>query len=491
MGLGYRGLEIKMTDQIEQNRARNILLRSLMSVPHRDYDKLVPQFREAINEDPDFMARACVYLAMGNTSIRDHEDIAIITLLQSHAHFSEFRDAGFVLLLNIAPFRIIRVLDYISRSDRKVPRLTKIIATQFVQTLEAEPARFDGVAVGNFRNLKNVYRHYHIKPNDRAQAILFDNNPPEDSKSSILKQIAASTDPTEQAKLVIEHKIPYRIASTVMPKNSPEVGVALIAAMSPTEALNSRSWIEKSGLLEIDEVKVMYVDKITRATKSVASAEHRESAQGEDAEVQAAVETAKQTAIEQSQIESNIMLLIDRSSSMDNAIRTAIEFGARIAPLSTGELCVTTFNDRAREIKVDNPNSYVGWQQAFKTIKAGGRTSIGSGLEVGISNGYMPEKIVVITDGGENQRPYLYDVLSIFMVRSQVDPHIVTIFVDSNEKYRNHYTNSISPLGLQHDAYIFDGDYYLFDQVVAALGGPKAKSMVDMIMEIELPRRVR
>jgi hypothetical protein len=250
----------------ETNRARNILYRQLMQVPHRDYAPAVSQFRTALEEDPDFVMRACVYLAMGNTKIRDQEDISIITLLQSPAIYRYAREAGRVLLLGsdfydiepakmsgLPPFRVVRVLQFIAGSDRKVPRLAKSLATDYVRGLEADPRRFDGVAIRGRKGLKWLYTNYHIKPSERADAILFKEQMPEDSSLGVLKQIANSDNVNEQARLVVEHKIPYRVAISVLPKMNPVVGVALIDAMSPTEALNSRSWVERSGLLEIPE----------------------------------------------------------------------------------------------------------------------------------------------------------------------------------------------------------------------------------------------
>lgn len=483
----------------ETNRARNVLYQQLMQVPHRDYAPAVTQFRAASNEDPDFVMRACVYLASGNTKIRDQEDISIITLLQSPPIYPWAREAGRVLLLGsdfyevepghlhgMPPFRIIRVLQFVAQSDRKVPRLAKSLATDYVRGLEDDNRRFDGVVIRNRKGIKWLYTNYHIRPNDRADDILFKEKMPENSILGVLKQIANSTNVNEQARLVIEHKIPYRVAISVLPKMNPVVGVALIDAMSPTEALNSRSWVERSGLLEIPEVKDTFVAKVSQATSSIASAEHRTSAQGQDADVQAAVEQAKQTAVEQAErIEGDVLLIVDRSGSMQNAIATAIEFGARIAPLCDGEIMVVTHNTFAQEIVVTDKSSLSSWQQAFVGIRANGGTNMQRALELALERGFMPQKIVLVTDGGENSGSFRNTVERY--AEQGVEPTIVQITVDNNEQ--NYLSRNMNGTHLRYDQFVFTGDYYVFDQVTMLLGGPPAKSLVEKILEVEFPRR--
>lgn len=54
----------------EESRARSILFNSLTKVQHRDYAPMVAEFRAAIEQDPDFIARACVYIAASSNMTR-------------------------------------------------------------------------------------------------------------------------------------------------------------------------------------------------------------------------------------------------------------------------------------------------------------------------------------------------------------------------------------------------------------------------------------
>lgn len=497
----------------EENRARNVMYKHLMSVPHREWEQPLAELRTALETDSDFISRTCVFLATGGTNIRDQVDMGIITLLQAPATFPEYREAGRCLLLGqpvyairtsvpagleilpsfpgLPPFRIFRIAKEINESEHKVPRLMKSIMRDYLWKLETNDLRWDSVAMMNRKAMHNAYMTFHVHPSERARLTLHENNPPEDSSLATLKLIANSTDPNEQARLLAQHKIPYRIASTIMPKMSPAVAVALIDAMSPTEALNSRSWIESSGVLEMREVKDLFLAKIANATASIASADHRKSAQGSDEEVEAAVVDAKQKAVEKAEkIEKNLLILVDRSGSMENAIETAVQFGARIAPLCVGDFMVVYHNDMGKILDVEDRTSLASWEKAFKGIPAGGSTQQQRGLQVALQAGFEPEAIVMITDGGENGGSNVTQTIVNYGNNTDTDVHVIMIGVDVKPN-QNVLSERLKQSGLRFDELMFEGDYYLFDQVGALLGGPPQKSIVERIMETELPRRIK
>lgn len=496
----------------EQNRARTLLYRQLMNVPHRDLAPMVQQLREALASDPDLVSRACVHLATGGTKIRDQVEAAIITLLQAPADFPAYREAGRVLALGsevyrsrpdglagLEPYRLFRIEHYITGSDRKIPRLIKSIMTDYLRWLEGQPSRFDGVVLRNRQAVKRAYIRYHLNPSNRAQAVLFDNDPLADSKLGALKRIAHTDDAHEKARLIIEHKIPYTVATSVLPKIGPEVGVALVGVMTPQEALNSRNWVEQANLLAIPEVRVIYEEKVGQAAASVATTRHRRSAQGSDAGVQAAVEKAAQKSVNKTErINGATLLLVDISSSMDRAIQVAQEFGARLAPLCEDRMIVA-FNDYAREIKVEG-DTLQDHERAFKGIRAGGATSMQAGLDLALREGFIPDQVVLITDGGENRgrnSTQLYRGLSSsfgsFASRlAEVCPeaHSIVIGVQGGIEYHGPaFAQTIEDAGLRADLFEFNGDYYLFDQVTALLAQSNGPSLIEQILATELPCR--
>lgn len=491
-----------VTPAAEQNTARQALYQQFMSVPHRDYNDMVVALRGAMASDPDFISRACVYLLSGGTAIRDQQDVAVIALLQANPDFHEFRNAGRALLLGsnvykitvdgiaakakgLPPFRILRVLDFIAKNTFKIPRLRKTITRDYLTYLQADQRRLDSVALYNRHGLVRLYEREHVKPNVLAQAMLFDEQPPIGTQLWAVRSIAHHRDdPVEAAKLIIKHKIPYRIAATIAAKTHPAVGMALVEVMSPTEAINSRKWVEASGLLSTPEVRKAYLAKIGTVRGGVASVMHRVSAQGADEEVQAIIDVAVQKAVDKGQrIASNVLILVDRSGSMSQSIEVAKEFGFRIAPSVDGELRVVAFNEYASVIKVADKNSLKGWQEAFKTITDNGGTSVEVGFRKGVEN-FTPHVIVVITDGGENRGDFA-SALQAWTRETGITPRVGVIRVAGEP---DQLSGRIEAKKMwEFDRVEFDGDYYVFDQMTSFFGGPPAKSFVERIMDTSLP----
>lgn len=532
----------------EQHQARNILFRELTNVPHRVYGPAVARFRQALASDPDFTARTCVHLAMGGSEIRDLQDVSIITLLTAPNSFPEYREAGRCLMLGrdvyeiepqnvrgLPPFRILRIeawlrspwvvsrrgeeversftrqhalqrvqanaaaLAYrdskVSMEDfakqftvRKDPdhfrpsRLMRGLVVDYVRMLEDDAQRFDGVVLRNRRELKSAYKFYHIKPSDRARAILFEDNPPADSRLAVLKQIANCADAHERARLIIEHKIPYVVAASVLPKMGAIEAVALIDVMSPQEALNSRHWVEESGILNIAEVKDAFTTKVSKATASIATAEHRASAQGKDEDVQAAVNAAKEKATEKNRIEGEVLICADISWSMDAVIKAVPQFISRIIPQCDDRVFLSWFNDAARTVEVTGMN-YQGCQDAVKGVRAGGGTRPQAALESALKVGCMPNKLVMVTDGGERSGSFTRTLR-----RSGLEPQLAMIRLPGDP---NWLAPRLREDGFVVDVFETDGtDYYVFDQVITLLSGEPVLSIIESIMQTELPRRV-
>jgi hypothetical protein len=532
----------------EESRARVQFYNFVTRVPHRAYGNIVPLIRDGFERDPDFVSRACAYIATGGSKIRDQQDSAIIALLQSPAEFVELRDAGAIFLVGndvypsdpsgyagLPPWRVGRVDEHMRspfsirdgavevgraptlraaqkkagriahakkvdatkyRIDRDAShslasRRMRTIAGDYLRVLEENHARFDGALLHGGRGwLTDMYRFRHIKPGQRAQAILFDNDPPEDSKMYIVKQIAAETDVRKKIAMIGEHKIPYVMATSLLPKTEPAVLITLIAQMSPTEALNSRAWIERSGVLNIPEVKNAYLAKVRQATASVASAEHRRSAQGADADVSAAVSTAKDRAVAaERKIERRTLVLVDKSGSMQKAIEVAKRFATRIVPICVGELMCVAFDSTARPVDISKVEKLSDAVAAFKYIRADGQTSIEAGLRHALGKGFVPEQVVIITDGGENMGRYVRTLESMDQTYGQV-PNTIVIGIPTSWQ-RNILAERIRMAGHPLEYLEYRGDYYLFDQVAALLGGPPALSIVDRILATPIPVMVK
>src|SRR6266567_6860772 len=171
-----------------------------------------------------------------------------------------------MLLQQLAPYEVARVLDHTKRVIGKTPRSLKSAITRYLKTRERNAKQFDGAALRARDDLKHLYASLRIKPGPRAQAILFDEQPPEDSSMFALKRLAKAESAEEQAQIILDHKIPYTTAIGTVKHLTPALLVALIATMSPQEVINNMAMLKRRGALDDKEVKALIDQKIAEAT---------------------------------------------------------------------------------------------------------------------------------------------------------------------------------------------------------------------------------
>ena len=82
-----------------------------------------------------------------------------------------------MVLQTLASFEVARVLDHCKRVIGRSPRVLRSAITQYLKTRERNPGQFDGAAVRARRHLKHLYASLCLKPDARAQPILFEYRP--------------------------------------------------------------------------------------------------------------------------------------------------------------------------------------------------------------------------------------------------------------------------------------------------------------------------
>ena len=195
--------------QAHEHDIRVEILNSFLTTPHRKIEALAPLHTSALERDPLFYGHlAPWYFDKGE--VRDHRTLFVAHMATSD--YPEFREAAWVLLQKLAPFEVARVLDHTKQVIGKTPRSLKGGIAHYLRTRENNTRQFDGAAMRARNDLKHLYASLRLKPGPRAQAILFDGVPPEDSSLSALKRLAKIESEEEQALLILEQKIPYTTA---------------------------------------------------------------------------------------------------------------------------------------------------------------------------------------------------------------------------------------------------------------------------------------
>jgi hypothetical protein len=512
---------------------RVMLLNTLLTTPHRNLAALYPVHQELIRRDPIFYVHLAAWYATEG-EVRDHKEMFVINLVLSD--FPGHREVGLALLRQLPPYQVGRVLDFIKGSSRRrrvirdgqeevrvekrglfrnVPRSMKTEITRYLREREESPEWFDSSVLQARSTLKRLYASLRIQPSPRAQAILFDEDPPPDSRLFALKQIRRARTPAEQARAIVKHRIPYRVAVSVIKGMTPSVLVALIEQMSPQELINNLKSLKRHGAFDSPEVKALVEGKLESAQTAERVSAYKAKVAAEAAGVSDDV-AEKLDAVTEAQVKARgtitrpTALLIDKSGSMEQAIDVGKQLAAMIAGVCESELYVYAFDTLAYPISADQPGrsgllaklfpaargqepveegetaSLAQWERAFAGINAAGGTSCGVAIELMRRQGQAVEQIVMVTDEEENSAPGFVEALRQYRAELEADPQV--LFVKTGRGL-DLLERRCQQAGIAYDAYEFRGDYYALPNLLPLLSRPSKLDLLLDIMATPLPQR--
>ena len=517
------------------------ILNTLLTTPHRALEKIYPVHQELIGKDPRFYVRLAAWYH-DNGEVRDHKEMFIVNLALSD--FPGHRDVALAMLRGLPPYQVVRVVDFIggrkkTRKVRKgedkkelaraskrtrrsvarrlfgtekagppeaagepstiteefglfrnIPRAMKTEITRYLREREADPEWFDSSVLTARKAIKRMYALLHVRPGERAQQILFDGQPPADSRLYALRELAAANNPADQAKAIVAHRIPYRIAATVIRQMTPTVLVALIERMSSQELINSLGALKRRGALDVPDIKSMIEAKLAEAKTadrvSALKAEKAIEAAGASGDLRKALEDVADTQIKaKGRISRPTALLVDKSSSMHEAIELGKRIGAMVSAICESELYTYAFDTMAHEITCKGQD-LAAWERAFFGITATGATSCGVALKYLQQKKRYVEQIIMITDEQQNTPPSFVDALLEYRKTLEADPAVVIVRTPGGS---DSVEQECRRGGVQVDVFHFTGDYYSLPNLVPMLSRPSKLELLMEIMDYPLPKR--
>jgi hypothetical protein len=375
---------------------------------------------------------------------------------------------------------------------KNIPRSMKTEVVRYLKERETDHEWFDSSVVIARKYMKRLYALLHVNPGERAQKILFEDAPPEDSKLFAIKELVKAQTPADQAKVIMEHKVPYRIASTIVSAMTPTVMLALIEVMTSQELINNMGSLKKRGAFDNPDLKAVIEKKLEKAKtdKRVAAFKATEAVKvaGVDEATVKQLEAIADTQVKsKGRIKRSTALLIDKSGSMSQAIELGKQIGSMISAIMEDgtDLFCYAFDTMAYPIKAVGP-SLADWEKALRGINANGGTSCGVALEYMIRAKQVAENIILITDEGENSSPQFVPTLQRYMGMVGTQP---TVCIVKTQNASSLIEENMRRAGLQCDAYQFTGDYYGLPNLIPYL---TKGSRLDLLMEImmwEMPKR--
>jgi hypothetical protein len=463
------------------------MLNSLLTTPHRKLEQVAEIHKLIVELDPIFYGHLAVWYQR-HGDVRDHKEVFIAHLLTSN--LPEHRNAGFVMLQELPPYQVARVVDFMKQQCNKMPRSARTAVQQYLKTRESNPALFDSAALRGRKAMKHLYASLHIKPSERANAILFRDQPPVGSLSDVLKQLAKAESAAEQARLIVEFNLPYTIAVGAIKQLTPMVLVALINSMTPQEVINNLKSLKARGAMDHPEVKALIDAKLDAASKGARVAAFKaqiaaDAADLDDETVARLEKVTNEQVKRRGVITRSTALLVDKSGSMENAIEIGKRLASLISGITQADLFVYAFDNIPYPVTAKG-KELTDWERAFQHIKAGGGTSIGCALEAMRKKRQVVDQIILVTDEGENAAPYFGEVYKIYCRELAVMPNVVIVRVGG------HYDWLESQLKQQQapvETFTFVGDYYSLPNLVPLLTRPSRLDLLIEILDTPLPVR--
>ncbi len=482
-----------MTEIMTNERdIRVSVLNSFLTTPHRKLEELAPLHKDALERDPLFYAHLALWYSEKG-EVRDHKVLFVAHLLTSD--FSEFREAGWVMLQGMAPYEVARVLDHAKRVIGKTPRILKSAIAHYLKTRERNTKQFDGAALRARDDLKHLYASLRLKPGARAQAILFNEQPPADSPLAALKRLAKAESAEEQANIILDNKLPYTTAVGAIKHVTPALLVALISAMSPQEVINNLAALKRRGAMDDKDVKALIESKIEAAAtdKRVSTLKGKKAiaVAGLDAETERVLtEVTDKRVAAKVEIKMPTALFVDKSSSMTRAIEVARELASLISAVVSADFRVYAFDSAAFEVKTEVKDgkrpAHSDWEKAFKLVKANGSTSIGVPLAKMMKERIYVEQIIIVTDEGENSAPFFRDAWKEYAKELNSAPKVIIVAVDGSNPS---FVSGLQEQGIEVMRYEFKGDGYSLPNILPLLAMPSKSELVELIMGYDLPKR--
>jgi hypothetical protein len=469
-------------DIIGEVSIRSKLLDSFLKASHGDLVTFGRLHRETLEHDPLFYAHlARWYFEKG--SIRDHHELFVAHLLSSP--FPEHRTHGRVLMNYLRPYQVARVVRYCKEALNFTTRALKSAVTFYLRRREGNPLWFDEHVIRRRDVIKYLYATLHIKPDERAEKILFEERPPEDSRVLIAKQLERyASRPDEQARIILKHRIHYTAAMGAIKQFTPGILYALASVMTPQQVINNLKFFEKRGALNDRDTRQIIEEKLRYGAKESRVSDFKSlvalSKLNADSDLaKELMEITEKRIKSRGEIKVPTALFVDKSGSMEKCIEIGKLLATMCSSIATSDLHVYAFDTNSFEVK-GAKSDFASWEKAFAPIKAGNATSIGAPFHRLMDE--EVEQVVVISDGEENAPPRFRDMLNKYEMKH--GRTVKVFFVKVSTVARTTFEASME--GTDFTVINFDGDYYNLPNVIPLLCSGNNFELVEEVLGARL-----
>lgn len=401
------------------------IISELTKSPHGNLESYVPMGQRAAVEDADFFGHLVAWNHQRG-QIRDAK-VALPMLALAGATTGPMIDNALAHVADLNPRMFDKALGF-ARTLKAPSRLMRRLVERYLRDLELAPREWERTAIQHRQTLKGLYARYHIKPVGMADAALFKGVGA--GKFAILRGLSALA-PQEIAGTIEAHKIPFMVARGALGEKAkhPDVVLALMARMSPTELVTNTKALERLGVKTVPALRAAFEAAIERAGTSKRAKATLKTTRAAEAIADDEKLSGKLRALQEKQldtlrgIEGDWLVLGDKSGSMEATIELAREVAAVLTRMIKGRVHLVFFDSSPRYLEITG-HTLEALKLATATVTAGGNTSIGCGLQYALDRKLEVDGIAIVSDGCENATPIFATVYQSYAKRLDREPTV-------------------------------------------------------------------
>lgn len=458
--------------------ARQSLLNSFLEASHGKLQVQGEKHARALELDPGLYGHLSRWYEKNGT-LRDHHELFGAHLL--NARDREFRSHAKVLVQTLRPYQLARIVRYSKEVLKNRNRTLKSAVLHYLQRRESDPLWFDECVLRDRRSMRYLYATLHIRPGQRAQQVLFQEQPPADSRLRVVHQLhSLRSNPRLQAQLIRDHRIQFTTALGAAGPLVPELLESLVYVMTPQQLINNLGFLQRRGALEVPALRARVMEKIQLAktesrvhdAKSLTALKHLAPDEGLRKEL---MEMSQTRLRSRGTITKPTALLVDKSGSMQVCVEIGKMLACLCSTIAEAPLYVEAFDADSFTVSSEEP-TFDGWEKAFRHIRADGWTSLGAPLRK-LGDKHF-EQILLISDGVENTQPLFCEEL----LKTGRAVEVIWLKVGNNQG--TSLENDAARLGIHLRTIPFQGDYYNLPNLVPLLC--TKKTLVSEVLECPL-----
>ena len=379
---------------------------------------------------------------------------------------------------------------------KNIPKSLRTLVRQRLRELESDRETFDRLLLENRARLKRLYALLHIKPHPYAQAILFENRPPEGNPLEALRQIAKEKNPEIAAKFIRQHRLPFLLVESTLGSMPSEVALAALETLSPQELLARLPLMARRGLIQgklRDELlqRLQGIGEARSYRLSYQQAEAIARKADLDRDLSRAVFALARTQNpENLTLSGDTALIIDVSASMPREgdcleIAARVAFQLDIALTEDSKMTIVACDREARPVNLRRGADVGVWRNVmhFPLSESSNLSSLGTGVNYLIREKIGVQRLIFLSDGYENHPPRLAGTIARYRQALSCYPSIGLVQPPDSSRQL-----AIDLKNAQLDYAIFNVDRYFIglDTFIPSLAEQKGNDLISQILNYPL-----